>query len=250
MITTNEQTIARLEKSGRILAKALQKTAAAVAPGMSTKDLDVIAQESIEQQGGTPAFLNYSGFPASLCTSRNHIVVHGIPSKDEKLQEGDIIGLDLGVNFEGAFTDMAVTVSVGPIPEEVQRLITTTRKSLTAGLDVLHAGVRTGDIGAAVQAVAEASGYGVVRDFVGHGVGAAVHEEPQIPNVGRAGFGAVLPLGSVIAIEPMINMGGPGVTVQDDRWAVATNDRGLSAHFEVTVRITEKGFSYITPPFL
>lgn len=250
MITNDQQTIAKLEKSGAILAKALRITASAVRQGISTQELDDIARKEIERQGGVPAFLGYHDFPATLCTSRNHTVVHGIPRDDELLQDGDIIGLDLGVNYGGAFTDMAVTVPVGTISTAAQKLITVTRASLTAGLATVHAGARIGDIGAAVQAVAEAEHFGVVRDFVGHGVGAAVHEEPQIPNFGTKGTGLVLPLGSIIAIEPMITMGGSAVTVQDDGWAVTTNDGQPSAHFEVTIRVTEKGFSYITPPFL
>lgn len=249
MIATRTEDIHLLKKSGTILADSLQLVARSVVPGISTKALDALAQQAIERRGGTPSFLGYLGFPASLCTSVNSKVVHGIPREDEILKEGDIIGLDLGVNFKGFYTDMAVTVPVGKVSGTAERLVAATQDALNAGLEVLKAGATTGDVGAAIGKVATARGYTVVRDFVGHGVGRSVHEEPQVPNFGEPGTGTRLEEGQVIAIEPMVNLGGSAVRIHEDHWTVETADKRLSAHFEVTVRVTQDGFAYLTPRF-
>jgi len=250
MIATRPEEVEGLKKSGKILADSLQLVAQAVVPGISTASLDALARQAIVQRGGTPAFLGYLDFPAALCTSVNSKVVHGIPSEQEVLKEGDIIGLDLGVSHEGFITDMAVTVPVGTVSDTAQRLISTTRSALQAGLDVLKAGITTGDLGAAIEKAATTQGYTVVRDFIGHGVGASVHEEPQVPNFGEPGKGPTLQKGHVIAIEPMVNVGGSAVRVHEDLWTVETMDKRLSGHFEVTVLVTDGGFDYITVPFL
>lgn len=250
MTATTPAQRAALKKSGSILARTLKETADAVRPGITTAALDAIASAAIQRQGATAAFLGYKGFPATLCTSVNMVVVHGIPSKTEVLADGDIIGLDLGVNYQGAFTDMAVTVPIGTVHAKHHKLMQTARQSLFAGLAVVRAGAHTGDIGAAVQEVAERSGYSVVRDFVGHGVGAAVHEDPQVPNFGPAGSGVVLHEGDVLAIEPMVNAGRADVRIAQDGWKVLTQDGSHSAHFEVTILVTKDGFTYLTPPFI
>lgn len=230
-----------MKEAGRISARVLRLVGEAISPGVNTLDLDRYAEEIIRGEGAIPAFKGYSGFPATLCTSVNEQVVHGIPSSTVRLAEGDILSVDVGAIVEGYYGDNAATFPVGTITEDIRNLLDVTERSLYAGIDAALAGNRLGDIGSAVQAVAEAAGYGVIRDYVGHGIGAAMHEDPSVPNYGRPGTGAKLLPGMVIAIEPMINLGGYQVRSLDDGWTVVTLDGLVSAHFEHTVAITEGG---------
>lgn len=230
-----------MREAGRISARALRLVGDAVAPGVTTEELDRIAEEAIRAEGAAPAFLGYHGFPKTLCTSLNCEVVHGIPSKAVKLKEGDIISVDVGAIHEGYYGDNARTFAVGEISAEAKRLLDVTEKSLMAGVEATIAGGRLGDIGAAVQRVAEGAGFGVVREYVGHGIGRAMHEDPSVPNYGLPGSGPLLEVGTVLAIEPMVNAGSFSVESLPDGWTVVTRDRSLSAHFEHTVAVTEDG---------
>jgi methionyl aminopeptidase len=228
--------LAKLERASQVVLETLDILEAAVAPGITTADLDRIAEEEIRRRGASPAFLGYRGFPKTLCTSLNEEVVHGIPGK-RVLKEGDIIGVDCGAVVDGYYGDAARTLPVGPIAAERQRLLAVTKQGLAAGIAAAVPGARVSDIGAAIEVIAIAHGYGVVRDFVGHGVGTALHEEPQVPNYGPGGRGALLKPGMVIAIEPMFNLGRSEVQVGSDGWTVRTRDGSASAHFEHTVAI-------------
>jgi len=223
-----------------VVLETLEVLERAVEPGITTADLDRLAEEEIRRRGARPAFLGYRGYPKTLCTSINDEVVHGIPGK-RALREGDILGIDCGAIVEGYYGDAARTVAVGRIDPEREKLLRVTRAALEAGIAAARPGGRVSDIGAAVEAVAILHGYGVVRDFVGHGVGTALHEEPQIPNYGPAGRGAALKAGMVIAIEPMFNLGRAEVTVDKDGWTVRTRDGSASAHFEYTVALAADG---------
>lgn len=232
---------------GKILAGAHDALRAAVRPGVSTAELDRVAEDFIRShEGATPAFKGLYGFPGSICASINQEVVHGIPSKKRVLAEGDIISLDVGVGYQGLFTDAAITVPVGAVDEETTRLLAVTQESLEAGIAAALAGNQVGDIGAAVQAVVEAAGFAVVRDLVGHGVGAEMHEDPQIPNFGKPHRGTKLMPGLTIAIEPMVNVGGHAVRTLTDGWTIVTADGSRSAHFEHTVAVTEEGPMVLT----
>ncbi|MHB1863272.1 MAG: type I methionyl aminopeptidase [Gemmatimonadaceae bacterium] len=232
---------------GKILAATHKLLRKSVRAGISTYELDAIAEEFIRSHAGaTPAFKGLYGFPGSVCISINEEIVHGIPSKKRLLHEGDIVSLDVGVGYKGLFTDAAITVPVGAVDAETKRLLAVTQESLKAGIAAAQAGGHVGDIGAAVQAVVEAAGFSVVRDLVGHGVGAAMHEEPQVPNFGKPHRGAKLNAGLTIAIEPMVNVGGHAVKTLDDRWTIVTADGSRSAHFEHTVAITEDGPQILT----
>jgi methionyl aminopeptidase len=239
------QTMAR---ACRIVVDTLDALEAAAVPGVTTRELDRIAQESIERAGARPAFLGYRGFPASLCISVNEEVVHGIPGP-RKLREGDIVGLDLGCVVDGFFGDAARTVAVGRISPDAERLMTTTREALLAGIDMCRPGKRVGDIGHAVQMHAESRGYSVVREFVGHGIGTSLHEEPQVPNYGPPGRRERLVPGMCLAIEPMVNVGRPEVEVLDDGWTAVTRDRSLSAHFELSVAVMPAGPWILSEPY-
>ncbi len=230
-----------MREAGRISARALRLVGEAVRPGISTAELDAIAEESIRSAGAIPAFKGYHGFPATLCTSLNSQVVHGIPSPRVKLAEGDIVSVDVGAVFEGYYGDTARTFAVGAVSKEVEQLLSATEASLGAGIAATIAGNHLHDIGHAVQSVAENAGYSVVREYVGHGIGQAMHEDPSVPNYGRAGTGPVLETGMVLAIEPMVNAGSPDVESLPDGWTVVTRDGRLSAHFEHTVAVTEAG---------
>lgn len=248
---TRVKTAAEIEAmrhGGAILATTLQTLKKQIKPGMTTQDLDDIARSELKRLGGEPAFLGYNGFPAVLCVSVNDEVVHGIPSSKRILRDGDLVGLDFGVRYKGMITDGAISVIVGKSGDSrVQELLVTTERSLDAGIAELHGGgVQTGDIGAAVQAVLEKKGYGIVQDLVGHGVGHELHEEPNIPNTGRKGKGQVLQAGMTIAIEPMATLGGPQVYIDTDQWTIKTRDGSLAAHFEHTILITETGFEVLT----
>jgi methionyl aminopeptidase len=241
--------IDRMRRPARIVAEVLAALREMVRPGVPTADLDRAAERMIQRAGARSAFKNYrvggAVFPAVLCVSVNEEVVHGIPSS-RALREGDIVSLDFGVEIDGYYGDAAVTVAVGRVDEDSQRLIETTERSLYAGIEHLRPGLRLGDVGAAVQRVAEGEGFSVVRDFVGHGIGRALHEEPQVPNFGTPGRGRALKPGMVIAIEPMVNLGGPGVRVLDDGWTAVTADGRRSAHFEHTVAVTDDGPQILT----
>lgn len=242
--------IERMRKPARIVAEILASLAERVAPGVTTGDLDRIAEGMIEKSGARSAFKNYrvgsAVFPAVLCTSLNEEIVHGIPSDGRELMEGDIIGLDFGVEYGGYYGDSARTVPVGEIDEESKRLIEVTERSLYAGIDHLRSGERLGDVGSTVQEIAEEAGYSVVREFVGHGIGQALHEEPQVPNYGDRGRGRALRVGMVLAVEPMVNMGDPGVRVLNDGWTAVTADGCRSAHFEHTIAVTADGPEILT----
>ena len=236
-----ESEIQKLQESNRINYETLLELGKHIKPGITTMELDEIAEKMIRSQGGKPAFLGYSGFPASICASINDEVVHGIPSKNRVLQEGDVIGIDIGVEKDGFFGDAAITFAVGNINEEASKLLEITKKSLYKGIEKAVPGGRLSDIGNAIQTFVEAEGYSVVRVLVGHGIGQNLHEEPEVPNYGQAGRGPVLKPGMVLAIEPMINIGGHRVVTDDDGWTVRTEDKSLSAHFEHSIVITENG---------
>lgn len=234
-----------MAEAGRITAAALRIVGAAVRAGVTTGELDRLAEEAIRAEGARPAFKGYQGFPATLCTSVNEQVVHGIPG-DRALREGEILSVDCGAIVDGYYGDSAMTFPVGVVSEEARRLMDVTKASLEAGIARCVAGMRLYDIGATVQAVAERAGFSVVREYVGHGIGRAMHEDPQVPNYGKAGTGPTLKPGMVLAIEPMINAGKPDVRSLDDGWTVVTGDGKPSAHFEHTVAITEDGPRILT----
>jgi methionyl aminopeptidase len=236
-----------MRESGRMLATVLEALRPRVKAGMTTKDLAKIAADELKPLGGEPAFLGYQGFPDVICISVNDEVVHGIPSDTKILKEGDIVGLDFGVRYRGMITDAAISVIVGkPLRASEKKLLQITEESLAAGIAVLKDGVRTGDIGAAVEAVLKPHGYGIVRDLVGHGVGHQIHEDPNIPNYGRANTGPWLEAGMTIAIEPMATLGKDRVYIHDDGWTVSTYDGSRAAHFEHTILITEDGAEILT----
>jgi methionyl aminopeptidase len=237
-----------MREGGAILADALYMLVEKAKPGMTTNELDRLFLDYITQRGATPSFTGYSGYPKAICTSVNDEVVHALPS-DRVLQDGDIIGLDCGVRYKGYCTDMARTIAIGTIPKETQQLIDVAAESLQRAIPMLRAGNRIGDIGHAVQSYVEPFGYGIVRVLVGHGVGAKVHEDPQVPNYGKAGTGKVLEVGMVLAVEPMVNMGTEDVEFdEEDGWTVRTADGSLSAHFEDTIAITADGPVVLTQP--
>jgi methionyl aminopeptidase len=234
------QELLKLEEASRIVLETLDVVEKAVAPGVTTEELDRIAESVIKKRGARPAFVGYRGYPKTLCTSINDEVVHGIPGK-RTLREGDILGIDCGAVAGGYYGDAARTVPVGRVDAEKAKLLEVTRKALLAGIAAARPGSRVSDIGAAVEAVALVHGYGVVRDFVGHGVGTALHEEPQIPNYGPGGRGSLLRAGMVLAIEPMFNLGRAEVSVDSDGWTVRTRDKSTSAHFEFTIALEPEG---------
>jgi methionyl aminopeptidase len=236
-----------MAEGGRILGATVAMLEREVRPGMSTADLDALAEQFIRRHdGAVPAFKGLYGFPGSVCTSINNEIVHGIPSRKRVLREGDIVSIDVGVGYRGYFTDSAVTVPVGAVDAEAERLLAVTQASLAAGIAAARAGAHIGDIGAAVQAVVEKAGFSVVRDLVGHGIGAEFHEEPQVPNYGKPRRGVKLVPGLTLAIEPMVNAGGPATRTLPDKWTIVTVDGSRSAHFEHTVAITENGPRVLT----
>ena len=235
-----------MRAAGKILAGVKALLVRLVKPGLSTKDIDAEVEAFIVSKGATSAFKGYRGYPATVCTSINEEVVHGIPSPKRRLKEGDIIGLDLGCVVEGYYGDCAVTLPVGAVSSRVQELIDVTRESLDKAIVQCRVGDRIGDISHAVQMHCESHGFGVVRSFVGHGIGRALHEEPQVPNFGDAGRGPALKAGMVLAIEPMVTMGSWEVQVLEDGWTAGTADGSLAAHFEDTIAITEDGPDVLT----
>jgi methionyl aminopeptidase len=238
----------KMHRAGLIVWGALEKMRSMVRSGVSTKELDVFAEEYTAEHRARPAFKGYRGYPGSVCTSINQEVVHGIPSPSRRLREGDILSMDFGVELEGYFADAALTVPVGKIAPGREKLLQVTRESLEHAIEKVRPGNRLGDISAAVQGWVEKNGYSVVREFVGHGIGTRMHEDPQLPNYGPPGQGARLQEGMVLAIEPMVNTGGPAVKVLDDEWTAVTADGSDSAHFEHTVAVTAKGPWILTRP--
>ena len=237
--------IAQMEEAGAVVADTLDLLAEHIRPGVTTAELDRVADEYIRSRGGIPTFKGYRGYPASICTSPNDMIVHGIPGA-YALREGDIVSVDVGVTMGGFVADSAYTFAVGEISEEAQLLLDACQAALAAGIEQARVGNRVGDISAAVQRVTEEAGFSVVRSLVGHGVGRAMHEEPQIPNFGAPGRGPVLAEGMTLAIEPMINAGAPAIVVEDDQWSISTADGSLSAHFEHTVAVTADGPRILT----
>ena len=229
-----------MDEANRIVHRVLDGIAERVAPGVTTRELDRWAEETVRAAGGVPAFLNYKGFPSTLCTALNDVVVHGIPD-ERSLAEGDILGIDCGVAYKGYYGDAARTYTVGKVSEEASRLLRVTREALDLAVDKMQPGARLSDIGSTVQRHVEKHGYSVVREFVGHGVGTSLHEDPQVPNFGRPGKGQRLKPGLVLAIEPMVNAGKKEVQVDPDGWTARTKDGTLSAHFEYSVAVTENG---------
>lgn len=248
IVLKTSRELAIMREAGRISAMALKVAGEAVEPGVSTWEIDRVARKYIESQGAVPSFLGYGGFPASACISVNNVVIHGIPSKRQIIKAGDIVSIDIGAIYEGFNGDNAYTFACGDISAEAQRLLDATRESLYEGIKQAKAGNRLGDIGSAVQRYVEARGYSVVRDFVGHGVGAKLHEDPSVPNYGTPGRGVRLLPGMTIAIEPMVNQGRHEVQVQKDGWTTVTRDGKLSAHFEHTIAITSDGPVILTKP--
>jgi methionyl aminopeptidase len=244
MIRSNAE-IDKMRKAGRVVAEILEKTRAAIRPGVTTLEIDAVARAIIEARGARSNFLNYHGFPAVICTSPNDMIVHGIPG-GYVLQEGDILSVDCGAIIEGYHGDAAYTAPVGDVSAEATRLMEVTERSLYAGIDQLRDGNRLHDVGRAVQEVAEVAGFSVVRNYVGHAIGTAMHEDPQVPNYWPGSPGPRLKVGNVFAIEPMVNVGSPETRELEDGWSVVTADGRLSAHFEHTTAITENGPEVLT----
>jgi len=244
--------VARMRHAGTILVDVLRVLGGELRPGVTTAELDVIAERMIRDAGAIPSFLGYGGsrgtipFPGSICVSLNDEVVHGIPSRMRRIAAGDLIGLDIGCIWQGWHADTARTFAIGPVPERLTHLIDATRRGLEAGIAAAIPGNRLGDVGAAIEAVAHEHGYGIVRPFVGHGIGTAMHEDPQVPNYGRAGTGMRIEAGMCFAIEPMFNLGGDDVALLDDGWTVVTTDGSISAHFEDTIAVTPTGAEVLT----
>jgi len=244
--------VAQMRHAGTILADVLSALEGELRPGVSTAELDAIAERMIRGAGATPSFLGYGGsrgtipFPGSICVSINDEVVHGIPSGRRRIADGDVVSLDIGCIWHGWHADTARTFAIGALPERLTRLIDATRRGMEAGIAAAMPGNRLGDIGAAVEAVAREHSYGVVRHLVGHGIGTAMHEDPQVPNYGRPGTGMRIEAGMCFAIEPMFNLGGDDVALLDDDWTVVTSDGSISAHFEDTIAVTQSGPEVLT----
>jgi len=240
IILKSPQEIAKIRAAGRIVAGAIEELKTRVRPGIKTKELDRIAEEFIHKRGGIPAFKGYRGYPNTLCISVNEEIVHGIPS-DRVLEEGDIAGIDLGVLLDGYYGDAAVTLPAGTISSQAKRLMETTEAALYKAIDAAVIGNRVSDIAHTIQSYVEGAGYSVVREFVGHGIGRSLHEDPPVPNFGEPGQGPQLREGMVLAIEPMVNAGRSDLFVLENGWTAVTKDRSLSAHFEHTVAVTKNG---------
>ena len=236
----NPAELDKMRKAGRVVAEILERTREAVRPGVTTAELDAVAREVLRQRGARSNFLNYHGFPATICTSPNSMIVHGIPGS-YVLEEGDIISIDCGAIIEGYHGDAAYTAPVGAVGAEAERLIEVTRRSLWAAIDELVPGNRLHEVGRAVEKVAVSAGYSVVRNYVGHGIGTAMHEPPSVPNYWPGSPGPRLRVGNVFAVEPMVNVGGPETLELADGWSVVTADGSLSSHFEHTIAVTEEG---------
>jgi methionyl aminopeptidase len=238
--------IKRMGDACRIVAETLQGISERIAPGVTTKELDEFAESYILSKGARPAFKGYRGYPASVCTSVNDQVVHGIPSRGARLRKGDIVSVDIGVYYRGFYGDAALTIPVGEIDAQAKKLLAVTERALETGIEKAASGNRLSDVSCSIQECVEAEGFSVVRNFVGHGIGRQLHEEPQIPNFGRRGEGPRLREGMTLAIEPMVNAGGWEVVILDDGWTAVTKDGSLSAHFEHTVALTKNGCEVLT----
>ncbi len=245
IIRKSPDEIEAMARAGRVVAETLARVGGEIQPGMTTAELDAIAEDSIRSQGGVPTFKGYRGFPAAICASPNAMVVHGIPG-EYVLEEGDLLSIDVGVTVDGFVADSAYTFAVGQVEPEARRLLDVCQNALAAAIEQARVGSRVGDISAAVQATTESAGMAVIRSLVGHGVGRSMHEEPQVPNHGEAGRGPRLAPGMTLAIEPMITLGSDDVVVAEDGWSISTADGSLSAHFEHTVAVTEEGPRILT----
>jgi methionyl aminopeptidase len=241
----SSEELAKMRRAGKVVAEMHAVTREAAKPGVTTRDLDKLAREVLDRRGARSNFLNYHGFPAVICTSPNDMIVHGIPG-DYVLEEGDILSIDCGAIIEGYHGDAAFTMAIGEVSAQARKLIETTERSLWAGIEQMHDGNRLHEIGRAVQDVAEAAGFSVVREYVGHAIGTAMHEEPQVPNYWPGTPGVKLRTGHVFAVEPMVNAGQPGTRLLDDGWSVVTADGSLSAHFEHTIAVSEDGPEVLT----
>jgi methionyl aminopeptidase len=239
--------IAKMRRAGRVVAEMHEATREAAKPGVTTLELDAVARDVLERRDAKSNFLHYRGYPAVICTSPNDMIVHGIPGP-YTLEEGDILSIDCGAIIEGYHGDAAFTMAIGEVSAEAARLIETTERSLWAGIDQLRNGTRLHEVGRAVQGVAEGAGFSVVREYVGHAIGTAMHEEPQVPNYWPGQGGPMLKPGMVFAVEPMVNVGGPGTRLLEDGWSVVTSDGGLSAHFEHSIAVTDDGPEVLTLP--
>jgi methionyl aminopeptidase len=246
IVTKSTEEIDMMAASGQILSRCLAMLTAKARPGVTTKELDEAAEKFIRSQGAEPAFKGYRGFPGSICASPNSMVVHGIPGPYE-LQRGDILSVDVGVIKDGWVADAAKTLPIGSVEPEARRLLDVTEAALFAGIEKMHPGNRVGDLSAAIQRTVEIEGLAIIRTLVGHGIGREMHEDPQVPNFGEPGKGPELQEGTVLAIEPMVNAGGPLVRMGDDGWAVYSQDGSLAAHFEFTVAVTADGPRILTP---
>lgn len=246
IVCRSPQELEKMRASGRVLRQVLDAVRAAITPGVTTMDLERIAESKIQEFGATPAFKGYHGYPCVLCTSVNQEIVHGIPSEKRTLKAGDVISVDCGVVLDGYFSDSAFTVAVDGVTEEVQKLLTVTEQALYRAIEQARVGKTVGDIGAAVQQFVEASGFSVVREFCGHGIGTQMHEEPQVPNYGTPGHGPRLREGMVLAVEPMVNVGQAGMRILDNEWTAVTEDGSYSAHFEHSVAVTANGPMILT----
>jgi methionyl aminopeptidase len=243
----NGDELKKMRRAGRVVAEMHERTRAAARPGVATREIDAVAREVLDRRGATSNFLGYHGFPAVICTSPNDMIVHGIPG-DYRLAEGDILSIDCGAIVEGYHGDAAYTMAVGEVTAEARRLLDVTERSLWAGIDQLTKGNRLHEVGRAVQEVAEAAGFSVVREYVGHAIGTAMHEQPQVPNYWPGSPGPTLKTGMVFAVEPMVNAGRPDTRLLDDGWSVVTADGSLSAHFEHTIAVTDDGPEVFTVP--
>jgi len=246
VVLKSSKEIEKMRRAGKVVREVLELVRSHVKPGATTLDLEKAAEARLKELGVKAAFKGYHGYPCVLCTSVNSEVVHGIPSASRVLKQGDIVSVDFGVVVDGYYGDSAITVPVGAIDATAERLLKTTEESLKAGIAAVRPGATLGDVGAAVQGVVEREGFSVVRDFVGHGIGSQMHEDPQVPNFGQAGQGMKLKPGMVIAIEPMVNAGRPDVMVLEDGWTAVAKDGSMSAHFEHTVAVTANGASILT----
>jgi methionyl aminopeptidase len=246
VVLKSSREIEKMRRAGQVVREVLELVRSKVKPGATTFDLETAAETRLRDLGVKAAFKGYQGFPCVLCTSVNSEVVHGIPSPRRVLKEGDIVSVDFGVVVDGYYGDAAITVPVGAIDDKAARLLKATEASLRAGIAAIKPGATLGDVGAAVQGVVEGEGFSVVREFVGHGIGVHMHEDPQVPNFGEAGQGMKLKAGMVIAIEPMVNAGKPDVKVLEDGWTAVASDGSMSAHFEHTVAVTADGASVLT----
>jgi methionyl aminopeptidase len=246
IIRKTPEQVEQMAAAGEILVRCMKMLASKVRPGITTAELDATAEKFIRSQGALPSFKGYRGFPGSICASPNSMVVHGIPGSYE-CKRGDVISIDVGVTYEGWVADAAVTFPVGPVGTDAKRLLEVTKASLFAGVEQMQPGNHLGDVSAAIQQLVEAEGLSIIRTLVGHGVGRDMHEEPQVPNFGEPGKGPELEEGMVLAIEPMVNAGGPLVRMGDDGWSVFSEDDSLAAHFEFTVAVTPDGPRILTP---